>query len=71
MSLASDEDFNAVRNRGQVISKAVSAVQRKIDLNKVLAGKVASVRVEIGETDEGLMRRWSRKDLETMFQLIY
>jgi zinc protease len=41
------------------------------DLRKLLTGKVASARPTIGELDEGLTGGGSRKDLETMFQLIY
>ena len=37
----------------------------------MLAGRSVSVRAEIGETEEGLGGGSSRKDLETMFQLIY
>ena len=42
-----------------------------IDLRKILAGKVASAGAYIGELEEGLSGSSSRKDLETMFQLIY
>ena len=37
----------------------------------MLTGKVASARPLIGELEEGLTGSASRKDLETMFQLIY
>ena len=43
----------------------------RIDLDKVLAGTTASVRADIGPTEEGLAGGAARKDLETMFQLIY
>ena len=43
----------------------------RIDLDKVLAGTTAFVRADIGETEEGLAGGASRKDLETMFQLVY
>jgi len=36
-----------------------------------MTGKVANVSAFIGETEEGLTGNSSRKDLETMFQLIY
>ena len=42
-----------------------------IDLSKKLAGKVAFVRPDIDEMFEGLNGRALRRDLETMFQLIY
>ena len=43
----------------------------QIDLGKMLAGKVASATPYISELQEGLNGAGSRKDLETMFQLIY
>jgi zinc protease len=42
-----------------------------IDLRKIMTGKNASATPTIGELDEGLAGGSSRKDLETMFQLIY
>ena len=70
-SLASDQDFIPAETAGEVIAQGGLGNLRSIDLNKILAGTSASVRVEIGETDEGLSGGASRKDLETMFQLIY
>jgi len=43
----------------------------RTDLQKKLAGKVASATASIGETSEGLSGRASPKDLETLFQLVY
>ena len=37
----------------------------------MLTGKIASASPLIGELEEGLSGSSSRKDLETMFQLIY
>ena len=42
-----------------------------IDVSKKLAGKTAFVRPDIEEMSEGLSGRALRRDLETMFQLIY
>jgi len=42
-----------------------------IDLQKMMTGKIASANPYIGELEEGLNGSSSRKDLETMFQLIY
>ncbi|PYS68978.1 MAG: peptidase M16, partial [Acidobacteria bacterium] len=42
-----------------------------IDLRKLMAGKVASATPFINEVYEGLNGSSSKKDLETMFQLIY
>ena len=41
------------------------------DLNKVLAGKTASVNIGIGETTHGFSGYSSRNDLETLMQLLY
>jgi zinc protease len=41
------------------------------DLQKVLSGKIATVNPFINELQEGLNGQSSRKDVETMFQLIY
>jgi zinc protease len=70
-SLASDADFIAASTAAQVISRSGLAKFSTVDLQKMLTGKVASARPFIGETDEGLQGSASRKDLETMFQLIY
>jgi zinc protease len=70
-SLASDADFVPARTAAQVIASGGLGKFSQIDLRKTLTGKVASARPFIGETEEGLQGSASRKDLETMFQLIY
>ena len=70
-SLASDADFIPASTATQVISRSGLAKFTAVDLQKMLTGKVAAARPFIGETDEGLQGSASRKDLETMFQLIY
>jgi zinc protease len=70
-SLASDEDFIAAETAGTVIAAGGLGSLSSIDLNKILAGTTVAVRAEIGDTEEGLSGGASRKDLETMFQLIY
>jgi zinc protease len=70
-SLASDADFIAASTAAQVISRSGLAKFSSVDLQKMLTGKVASARPFISETDEGLQGSASRKDLDTMFQLIY
>ncbi len=70
-SLASDKDFIPAISAPQVIAAGGVGKFSAIDLQKVLAGKVASAGPYIGELDEGLTGHSSRKDLETMFQLIY
>src|SRR5207237_6900248 len=69
--LASDSDFIPAATASMVIAQGGLGNFRSIDLNKNLAGTSASVRADIGETEEGLAGGASRKDLETMFQLIY
>jgi zinc protease len=70
-SLASDADFIPAQTAAPVISSGGLGKLNSVDLHKMLTGKVASARPFIGETEEGLRGSASRKDLETMFQLIY
>jgi zinc protease len=70
-SLAKDEDFIAAETADQVIAQSGLGNLRSTDLNKILAGATVSVRADIGDTEEGVGGGASRKDLETMFQLVY
>ena len=70
-SLASDKDYITASSAAQVISAGGLGKFNAIDLRKVLAGKVAAANPFISELEEGLSGSSSRKDLETMFQLIY
>jgi len=70
-SLASDADYIPASTATQVITAGGLAKFSAIDLGKMLTGKVASASPFIGELEEGLSGSSSRKDLETMFQLIY
>ena len=70
-SLAADRDFIAAETADDVIAQGGLGALRSLDLNKALAGRSVSVSAEIGQTEEGLGGGSSRKDLETMFQLIY
>jgi zinc protease len=70
-SLASDEDFVAAETASEVIARGGLGKLTENTVEKLLAGKTAGVRPEIGDTDEGLRGGASRRDLETMFQLIY
>jgi len=70
-SLAADADYIPASTAAQVMSVTGIGKFSAIDLRKVMAGKIASVRAVIGETEEGLMGGGSPKDLETLFQLIY
>ena len=70
-SLADDKNFVAAETADQVVSQGGLGSLSAIDLGKKLAGKVAFVRPDIEEMSEGLNGRALRRDLETMFQLIY
>ncbi len=70
-SLASDEDFISAETADAVMSQSGLGGFSRIDLEKVLAGTTASVRADINATEEGLAGGAARKDLETMFQLIF
>jgi len=70
-SLASDADFITASTATQLVTAGGVAKFSAIDLGKMLAGKVASATPFISELEEGLSGASSRKDLETMFQLIY
>ncbi len=70
-SLASDQDFVTANAATQVISAGGLGKFSATDLRKLMAGKVAGATPFIGELEEGLNGSSARKDLETMFQLIY
>jgi zinc protease len=70
-SLASDQDFVAAETADQVVSQGGLGSLDAIDLGKKLAGKTAFVRPDIDEMFESLSGRALKKDIETMFQLIY
>ena len=70
-SLASDQDFIPADTATMVVGQGGLGSLNRIDLEKVLAGTTAIVRPDIGETEERLSGASTRKDLETMFQLIY
>jgi zinc protease len=70
-SLADDQDFVAAETATEVVTDGGLGTLSAIDLSKKLAGKAAVVRPDIDEMYEGLSGRALRRDLETMFQLIY
>ena len=70
-SLASDQDFVAAETADSVVSQGGLGTLSAIDVSKKLAGKAAVVRPDIDEMFEGLNGRSLKRDLETMFQLIY
>jgi zinc protease len=70
-SLAADRDFVAAETADQAVGQGGVGTLSAIDLSKKLAGKTAFVRSDIDEMYEGLRGRALRRDVETMFQLIY
>ena len=70
-SLASDKDYIPASTASQVITAGGLGSFSATDLRKLMTGKVAVATPFIGELEEGLSGSSSRKDLETMFQLIY
>ena len=70
-SLASDAEYIPAETADAVVAQGGLGDFSRLDLDKVLAGTTASVRADIGPTEEGLSGGAARKDLETMFQLIY
>ena len=70
-SLASDKEYIAANSATQVLGVGGLGQFNSVNLQKVLTGKEANANVFIGELEEGLTGGGSRKDIETMFQLIY
>ncbi len=70
-SLASDQDFNAVRMASQLIMMSGLGKFDSTELRKVRAGKMADVVPMITDTEQVLSGGASPKDLDTLFQLIY
>ena len=70
-SEASDADYIPAATAADVIEQGGLGAFNGIGLAKVLAGTTAVVRADIGGTEEALAGGSARRDLETMFQLIY
>ena len=70
-SLVSDAEYPAVSSATSAVTAGGLGKFNAVDLRKVLTGKVATARPSISELQEGVSGSASRKDLETMFQLIY
>jgi zinc protease len=70
-SLASDADFIAASTALSAVNAGGLGRFSAIDLPKVLTGKQARVDASITAYEEGLSGSSTKKDLETMFQLIY
>jgi zinc protease len=70
-SLAADKDFIVADSAASLVSAGGIGKFNAIDLQKMMAGKIASANPSISELSEGLFGNASKRDLETMFQLIY
>ena len=70
-SLASDADFIPASTAAGVLAAGGLGKLGMLDLRKALTGKIASASPAIGDLDESISGGGSKKDLETMFQLIY
>jgi zinc protease len=70
-SLASDQDYIPASTATMLITAGGVGKLNVTDYRKVMTGKLATATPFIRELEEGLGGSSSRKDLETMFQLIY
>ena len=70
-SLAEDADYIPAKTATTIIANGGAGNFNLIDLQKKLAGKVASVTPLITEYEEAVTGNGSPEDLETLFQLIY
>lgn len=70
-SQVSTENLIPARTASSIISGNGFGPFTKIQLQKLLTGKIAQVMPGIGELTEGLYGSASPQDLETMFQLAY
>ena len=71
ISLASDADFISAALAPQIVALSGLGKYNRIDLNKKLAGKAASVGASWGDATENLGGSASPKDLETLMQQVY
>ena len=70
-SLVPDADYVAAATAAQVVSAGGLGGFDAVTLDKVLAGKVATVLPFFEESFEGLAGGGSARDLETLLQLVY
>ncbi len=70
-SLAADGDYVPATTAVLLMNESGLGEFDSIELQKKLAGKVASASPSIGELNEGMAGSASPQDLETLFQLIY
>jgi zinc protease len=70
-SLASDADFPSADAAAQIVGSSGVGQFSAIQLRNLLAGKIATARPSMAETEEVMAGTASAKDLETLFQLTY
>ncbi|HEV2884614.1 MAG TPA: insulinase family protein, partial [Pyrinomonadaceae bacterium] len=70
-SLAADSDYIPASWATQVVTAGGLGKFNVVDLQKMMAGKIASATPFIAEVQEGFNGNSSKKDLELLFQLIY
>ena len=70
-SLYTDEEYKATVNANGGLSEAGVNGFNKVDLSKMMSGKIANVRLSIGTYSEGFSGNTTPKDLETLFQLTH
>ncbi|MGJ8549170.1 M16 family metallopeptidase [Winogradskyella wichelsiae] len=70
-SLYSTEDYKATNNANGGLTEAGVNGFDKIELGKMMSGKIANVRLSIGTYSEGFSGNTTPKDLETLFQLTH
>jgi zinc protease len=70
-SLAADSDYIPASSAIQVVTAGGVGKFSLVDLRKMMTGKIVGVSPFFNEVQEGLNGNSSKKDLETMFQLIY
>jgi zinc protease len=70
-SQASDADYIAASSASSVVAAGGLGRFNAVDLRKKMTGKTATASAFISAYDEGLSGSASKKDLETLFQLIY
>ena len=70
-SLASDADYVPASTATSAVGAGGVGAFNAIELRKLMAGKVASARVGFTDLAQNISGSASRKDLETMFQLIH
>jgi zinc protease len=70
-SLVADADLIWAEPAVAIVTSSGLGAFSRIEMRKMLTGKIANVGPYIGELEEGLAGSASVKDIETMFQMIY